>query len=228
MWSHVVFEHPATFDTLAMVKTKKKKIMNDLITFTTSKDYYKKKLERPGKEVIFLLVPIQRCKRLSVPIQSDGVKGFLLTTHPKPFFFFPSINAAQIPNNPFLKSKIPSSHPSSDPIQIQMTSTGSTPVPTIREITGNISLKGDAEHTIISSKDEHKAAKRDHLSAKKAVSSELDLRGGTFADEEERNIRATKLMALRRSKRRLRTRCETLLLKLSLLRRSKRSWRILS
>ncbi|XP_058188150.1 AAA-ATPase At3g28580-like isoform X1 [Rhododendron vialii] len=42
MWSHVVFEHPATFDTLAMEENKKKKIMNDLITFTKSKDYYKK------------------------------------------------------------------------------------------------------------------------------------------------------------------------------------------
>ncbi|KAE9449178.1 hypothetical protein C3L33_18887, partial [Rhododendron williamsianum] len=42
MWSHVVFEHPATFDTLAMEETKKKQIMNDLITFTKSKDYYKK------------------------------------------------------------------------------------------------------------------------------------------------------------------------------------------
>ncbi|KAH7846520.1 hypothetical protein Vadar_014895 [Vaccinium darrowii] len=42
MWSHVVFEHPATFDTLAMEEKKKKDIINDLITFTRSKDYYKK------------------------------------------------------------------------------------------------------------------------------------------------------------------------------------------
>ncbi|XP_058188151.1 AAA-ATPase ASD, mitochondrial-like isoform X2 [Rhododendron vialii] len=42
MWSSVVFEHPATFDTLALEAKKKKEIMNDLITFTKSKDYYKK------------------------------------------------------------------------------------------------------------------------------------------------------------------------------------------
>ncbi|CAL5325009.1 unnamed protein product [Camellia sinensis] len=42
MWSHVVFEHPATFDTLAMEPKKKQEIINDLITFTKSKDYYKK------------------------------------------------------------------------------------------------------------------------------------------------------------------------------------------
>jgi len=41
-WSPVVFEHPATFDTLAMEEKKKKQIINDLITFTKSKDYYKK------------------------------------------------------------------------------------------------------------------------------------------------------------------------------------------
>ncbi|KAH7845619.1 hypothetical protein Vadar_004110 [Vaccinium darrowii] len=42
LWSPVVFEHPATFDTLAMEEKKKKQIINDLITFTKSKDYYKK------------------------------------------------------------------------------------------------------------------------------------------------------------------------------------------
>ncbi|KAJ9537731.1 hypothetical protein OSB04_030464 [Centaurea solstitialis] len=42
MWSHVVFEHPSTFDTLAMDPKKKKEILNDLITFSRSKDYYKK------------------------------------------------------------------------------------------------------------------------------------------------------------------------------------------
>ncbi|KAK9077839.1 hypothetical protein SSX86_006177 [Deinandra increscens subsp. villosa] len=41
-WSHVVFEHPSTFDTLAMDPKKKKDILNDLMTFRKSKDYYKK------------------------------------------------------------------------------------------------------------------------------------------------------------------------------------------
>ncbi|KAF5774452.1 putative AAA+ ATPase domain, ATPase, AAA-type, core, AAA-type ATPase domain-containing protein [Helianthus annuus] len=42
IWSHIVFEHPATFDTLAMDPKKKKDILDDLMTFTKSKDYYKK------------------------------------------------------------------------------------------------------------------------------------------------------------------------------------------
>ncbi|XP_043704598.1 AAA-ATPase ASD, mitochondrial-like [Telopea speciosissima] len=42
VWSHVVFEHPATFQTLAMEPRKKKDIMDDLVNFSKSKDYYKK------------------------------------------------------------------------------------------------------------------------------------------------------------------------------------------
>ncbi|PSR87638.1 AAA-ATPase [Actinidia chinensis var. chinensis] len=42
MWTHVGFDHPATFDTLAMEPNKKKEITNDLITFSKAKDYYKK------------------------------------------------------------------------------------------------------------------------------------------------------------------------------------------
>ncbi|CAH8388783.1 unnamed protein product [Eruca vesicaria subsp. sativa] len=41
-WSHVTFEHPATFDTLAMEEKKKEEIKNDLVKFSKSKDYYKK------------------------------------------------------------------------------------------------------------------------------------------------------------------------------------------
>ncbi|CAA3006887.1 AAA-ATPase ASD, mitochondrial-like [Olea europaea subsp. europaea] len=41
-WSHVVFEHPATFDTLAMEPKKKEEIIKDLIRFTEAKDYYAK------------------------------------------------------------------------------------------------------------------------------------------------------------------------------------------
>ncbi|XVF58187.1 hypothetical protein PTKIN_Ptkin07bG0043700 [Pterospermum kingtungense] len=39
-WSNVVFEHPATFDTLAMEASKKEEIKNDLIKFSKGKDYY--------------------------------------------------------------------------------------------------------------------------------------------------------------------------------------------
>ncbi|XP_058073837.1 AAA-ATPase ASD, mitochondrial-like [Magnolia sinica] len=42
VWSHVVFEHPATFDTLAMDPEKKQEIKDDLETFREAKDYYVK------------------------------------------------------------------------------------------------------------------------------------------------------------------------------------------
>ncbi|KAG8383343.1 hypothetical protein BUALT_Bualt04G0002600 [Buddleja alternifolia] len=42
MWSQVVFEHPSTFDTLAMDPEKKEEIIDDLITFSKAKDYYEK------------------------------------------------------------------------------------------------------------------------------------------------------------------------------------------
>ncbi|KDP20620.1 hypothetical protein JCGZ_04127 [Jatropha curcas] len=41
-WSHVVFEHPATFNSLAMATKLKELIKNDLIKFTKGKDYYAK------------------------------------------------------------------------------------------------------------------------------------------------------------------------------------------
>ncbi|RVW46653.1 AAA-ATPase ASD, mitochondrial [Vitis vinifera] len=41
-WSHVAFEHPATFETLAMESKKKEEIVNDLTIFRTRKDYYSK------------------------------------------------------------------------------------------------------------------------------------------------------------------------------------------
>ncbi|CAK7341171.1 unnamed protein product [Dovyalis caffra] len=39
-WRHVVFEHPASFETLAMEAEKKKEIMDDLITFSKAEDFY--------------------------------------------------------------------------------------------------------------------------------------------------------------------------------------------
>ncbi|KAM3686268.1 hypothetical protein ACJW31_11G185500 [Castanea mollissima] len=41
-WSHVTFEHPASFDTLAMDSKKKEEIINDLIKFSEGKEYYAK------------------------------------------------------------------------------------------------------------------------------------------------------------------------------------------
>jgi hypothetical protein len=40
VWSHVVFEHPKTFDTLAMDPARKKDIMDDLDAFRNGKEYY--------------------------------------------------------------------------------------------------------------------------------------------------------------------------------------------
>ncbi|XP_022134395.1 AAA-ATPase ASD, mitochondrial-like [Momordica charantia] len=40
-WSHVVFEHPATFRTLAMKPEKKKEIIEDLIAFSQAEEFYK-------------------------------------------------------------------------------------------------------------------------------------------------------------------------------------------
>ncbi|KAL5582429.1 hypothetical protein UlMin_014871 [Ulmus minor] len=41
-WTHVHFEHPATFDTLAMNPNKKQEIINDLVKFSKGKEYYAK------------------------------------------------------------------------------------------------------------------------------------------------------------------------------------------
>jgi SpoVK/Ycf46/Vps4 family AAA+-type ATPase len=42
MWSDVVFEHPATFESMAMEPEKKREIVEDLLTFSKSKDFYAK------------------------------------------------------------------------------------------------------------------------------------------------------------------------------------------
>ncbi|XP_073221055.1 AAA-ATPase ASD, mitochondrial-like [Cicer arietinum] len=41
-WSQTTFEHPATFETLAMDQEKKEEIIDDLIKFKSGKDYYAK------------------------------------------------------------------------------------------------------------------------------------------------------------------------------------------
>ncbi|KAL0658204.1 hypothetical protein Bca4012_078789 [Brassica carinata] len=42
LWSSIDFEHPATFDTMAMDPKKKDEIMRDLLAFRDSEEYYKK------------------------------------------------------------------------------------------------------------------------------------------------------------------------------------------
>ncbi|KAL1824562.1 hypothetical protein ACET3Z_011340 [Daucus carota] len=41
-WSHVVFEHPATFQTLGMDPVRKREIVDDLVRFSNAQDYYAK------------------------------------------------------------------------------------------------------------------------------------------------------------------------------------------
>ncbi|EOA18292.1 hypothetical protein CARUB_v10006799mg [Capsella rubella] len=42
MWRSIEFEHPASFETLAMDPKKKEEILSDLIAFSNGKEYYKK------------------------------------------------------------------------------------------------------------------------------------------------------------------------------------------
>lgn len=55
-WSHVPFEHPATFDTVAMDPEKKHDITQDLLTFSKSKEYYSR-LGKPWKRGYLLYGP---------------------------------------------------------------------------------------------------------------------------------------------------------------------------
>ncbi|CAA7051969.1 unnamed protein product [Microthlaspi erraticum] len=55
-WSSVPFDHPATFETLAMVPEKKEEIKKDLIRFSKAKDYYRK-VGKPWKRGYLLFGP---------------------------------------------------------------------------------------------------------------------------------------------------------------------------
>ncbi|CAI9777530.1 unnamed protein product [Fraxinus pennsylvanica] len=55
-WSHVIFEHPASFDTLAMDPNMKEEIVKDLMRFTEAKDYYAK-IGKPWKRGYLLYGP---------------------------------------------------------------------------------------------------------------------------------------------------------------------------
>lgn len=55
-WSHVAFEHPATFDTLAMDPDLKREIMDDLLAFSKGKDFYAK-AGKPWKRGYLLYGP---------------------------------------------------------------------------------------------------------------------------------------------------------------------------
>ncbi|CAN6209118.1 unnamed protein product [Urochloa humidicola] len=56
VWSRIDFEHPATFDTLAMHPTKKRRITQDLDSFRGNKDYYRR-IGKPWKRGYLLYGP---------------------------------------------------------------------------------------------------------------------------------------------------------------------------
>ncbi|CAN6170536.1 unnamed protein product [Urochloa humidicola] len=56
LWSHIDFEHPTTFDTLAMHPNKKRKIVEDLDFFRESKEYYRR-IGKPWKRGYLLYGP---------------------------------------------------------------------------------------------------------------------------------------------------------------------------
>ncbi|KAL6893921.1 hypothetical protein ACP4OV_008019 [Aristida adscensionis] len=56
VWTHVPFEHPKTFDTLAMDPKKKKEIMDDLDMFKNGKGYYQR-VGKPWKRGYLLYGP---------------------------------------------------------------------------------------------------------------------------------------------------------------------------
>ncbi|KAH7666170.1 mitochondrial chaperone BCS1 protein [Dioscorea alata] len=56
VWSHVPFEHPATFETLAVDPQMKGEIMQDLVKFSKSKEYYAK-IGKPWKRGYLLYGP---------------------------------------------------------------------------------------------------------------------------------------------------------------------------
>ncbi|KAL4352774.1 hypothetical protein GQ457_06G033740 [Hibiscus cannabinus] len=55
-WSHVVFEHPATFQTLAMEPDRKEEIVEDLVNFSGSGEFYSR-IGRAWKRVYLLYGP---------------------------------------------------------------------------------------------------------------------------------------------------------------------------
>jgi chaperone BCS1 len=55
-WSSVIFEHPSSFETIAMDSKKKKEIVDDLVTFSKGKEYYAK-IGKPWKRGYLLYGP---------------------------------------------------------------------------------------------------------------------------------------------------------------------------
>ncbi|XP_075642545.1 AAA-ATPase At3g28580-like [Castanea sativa] len=72
-WSHVAFEHPSTFDTLAMESKKKEEIKNDLTKFSQGKEYYKK-IGKAWKRGYLLYGPPGTGKSTMIAAMADFLK----------------------------------------------------------------------------------------------------------------------------------------------------------
>ncbi|KAM1076006.1 hypothetical protein ACFX19_023984 [Malus domestica] len=69
-WSHVAFEHPASFETLAMDPKMKEEIISDLIKFRKGKEYYAK-IGKPWKRGYLLYGPPGTGKSTMVAAMSN-------------------------------------------------------------------------------------------------------------------------------------------------------------
>ncbi|KAL8124456.1 hypothetical protein AgCh_012195 [Apium graveolens] len=72
-WSHVVFEHPATFQTLGMDPVKKQEIVDDLVRFSNAQDYYAK-IGRAWKRGYLLYGPPGTRKSTLIAAMADLLK----------------------------------------------------------------------------------------------------------------------------------------------------------
>ncbi|CAN6171258.1 unnamed protein product [Urochloa humidicola] len=72
-WSYVIFDHPTTFDTLAMEPAKKKEIMDDLDEFRSSSDYYRR-IGKPWKRGYLLYGPPGTGKSTMIAAMANYLK----------------------------------------------------------------------------------------------------------------------------------------------------------
>ncbi|KAI5566792.1 hypothetical protein BDE02_13G044200 [Populus trichocarpa] len=71
-WRHVVFEHPASFESIAMEADKKKEIMDDLITFSQAEEFYAR-IGRAWKRGYLLYGPQGLLRKLLIETSSKSV-----------------------------------------------------------------------------------------------------------------------------------------------------------
>ncbi|CAB4305477.1 unnamed protein product [Prunus armeniaca] len=82
-WSHMVFEHPATCETLAMDPKEKQAIINDLLKFSKGKDYYKK-IGKAWKHGYLLYEPLGTGKSTMISAMSNLMNYVLKFQRDKP------------------------------------------------------------------------------------------------------------------------------------------------